>query len=214
MKANLLNINTNGNKKLVNNSDTRFFIWNIPAIITCPYATERCKKSCYAIKPERIYPSAKSSRYANLNDSMSPDFASRMIETIEYHMNRPSIKGKNIIFRIHESGDFYNVTYLKAWVEIAKRFPMITFMAYTKSVKFVSIVDSIPDNMVIRYSVWDDTKPEEVELASKLGLPIYTAVEKNFDFVGNNYSKCDCSDCANCGKCWDKSNKAIACVIH
>ena len=35
-----LNVNINGNKKLINTATVRFMIWNIPAVVTCPFATE------------------------------------------------------------------------------------------------------------------------------------------------------------------------------
>ena len=41
-----------GNAKLKPTGAVKYLIWNIPAIKTCPYATEHCKKACYAIKAE------------------------------------------------------------------------------------------------------------------------------------------------------------------
>lgn len=84
-KTNLLNVNVNGNKKLVNNDKVRYIIWNLPAIKTCPFATEHCKKACYACKAERMYPSVTPSREKNYNDSLKDDFSVRMIETIAYY---------------------------------------------------------------------------------------------------------------------------------
>jgi hypothetical protein len=43
--------------------------------------------------------------------------------------------------RIHESGDFYNGEYLKAWMEVARRMPNIQFYAYTKSVPYVKAME-------------------------------------------------------------------------
>lgn len=44
-KAECLNVITKGNKKLINNDKVRWMIWNLPAITTCPFATDHCKKS-------------------------------------------------------------------------------------------------------------------------------------------------------------------------
>ena len=78
-----LNVNINGNKKLVNTSSVRFMIWNLPAVVTCPFATEHCKHFCYARKAERVYPQVLPAREKNLKDSMEEDFVANMIYTIE-----------------------------------------------------------------------------------------------------------------------------------
>lgn len=216
VKGVLLNINTKGNMKLINKENEVFYIWNIPAIMTCPYATEHCKASCYAMKAERIYPSVKVSRLANFEASKSDNFVANMIYTILKESEKTP--DKKIVFRIHESGDFYNLEYAKKWLLISKYFEVtkarnVVFMAYTKSVCYFLGLER-PSNMVLRFSVWDDTKPEQIEIASILGLPVYTAVAKGYDFVANNVVKCDCKDCMTCSKCWDASNEVIACTIH
>lgn len=52
MKKSELNQNisiTDRNNKSVSTDDIYFLTWNIPSIVTCPYATEMCKKKmfCY-----------------------------------------------------------------------------------------------------------------------------------------------------------------------
>ena len=221
MKNNgMLNVNTNGNKKLINNDSIRFMIWNLPAQVTCPFATEHCKAACYAKKAERVYPSVLPSRMANLEDSKREDFVNRMIQTICKLLDSKSFAGKKAYFRIHESGDFYNKEYAVKWLTIARWFnrhsdkygDRIQFLAYTKSVRFF-VGEAIPDNFVIRYSIWDDTKEEEKSIAKKMNLPIYTAVDKFNDSITEN-QRCECVDCAKCGKCYFNDNKWIACEIH
>ena len=214
-----LNVNTKGNKKLINNNLVRFMIWNLPSIITCPYATENCKKLCYAKKAETVYPSVKPSRQSNFEASRQSDFVANMIYTIETLGHGKGYKGKKIVFRIHESGDFYNKAYTKAWLEIAEHFVNsdldIVFMAYTKSFVYFE-GETIPNNMVVRGSVWDDTTTAQLEMIAKLNLPIYTAFKavEMAEALANGYTKCDCKDCANCGKCWDRSIEKLACEIH
>ena len=129
-----------GNMKLKPDANTKYLIWSIPAIITCPFATEHCKKACYAIKAERCYPSAKASRAEHLEISKADDFVGRMIFTIEANLSRPGYKAaKRVVVRIHESGDFYSAEYAEKWLEIADHFKAdkrVVFMAYTKSVDF------------------------------------------------------------------------------
>ena len=121
------------NKKLVPNHLTAFIIWNLPAKITCPYATDHCKKCCYAVKSEVAYPDVIPSRQKHLLESKQDDFTTKMIYTI---LKIASGTNKSeIIVRIHESGDFYNKYYAMKWLEIARACSIdkrIKFMAYTK----------------------------------------------------------------------------------
>jgi hypothetical protein len=41
-----------------------------------------------------------------------------MIYTIEKRLNSKAFNGRKAIFRIHESGDFYNVGYTRKWIDL------------------------------------------------------------------------------------------------
>lgn len=206
----LLNVSRQ-NKKLVPNKETAFIIWNLPAVITCPYRTKECEIFCYATKAEKAYPTCLPSRERNLAESKKAEFAANMTETILQIAK--GTKKKNIIVRIHESGDFYNQSYVNAWLEImdnCKADKRIKFIAYTKSFKFFDGV-KLPKNFSLRASIWSDTKPEQLEIVKRNNWNIYTAVE-SFK-VGDSFTRCRCKDCATCGKCW-KNYKDIRCEIH
>ncbi len=113
-------------------------------------------------------------------------------------------KIKSEYIRVHESGDFYNSDYKKKWFEIMQRFPEKKFLAYTKNCSWKW--EDIPKNLILRCSIWPDTKPKnkESELIkayaydpSGVKMPQYSfngAVEcpalKNKDIK--------CSDCKMC----------------
>ena len=203
-----------GNSKLVPNKNTKFLIWNLPSKITCPYATAHCKQFCYAIKSETAYPTVLPSRLRHLERSRADDFTDRMIYTIESYLLKPSYQdAKKVIVRIHESGDFYNQAYATKWMRIAEHFKRnkkVVFMAYTKSVRYFTSAD-IPNNMIVRFSIWDDTNADDIRTAEGLSLPTYSAVDKFTTEPPQN--RCRCKDCATCGKCWSKT-KTIICEIH
>ena len=210
------------NKKLIPNAETKFLIFNLPSIITCPFATDLCRFFCYAKKAEQAYPTCMPSRLKHFEESKADDFVIRMIFTIKAYLTKPSYKNaKKIIVRIHESGDFYNQVYANKWVEIAEHFKTdkrIVFMAYTKSLVFFcnsiysDIRKPIPKNMIIRFSIWDDTQFGLIALNNYWGFPTYSAVEK-FTKDIKSQNRCLCRDCAKCGKCWSKTNRII-CEIH
>jgi hypothetical protein len=224
MKNNEIYLST-GNKKLKNNENTRFLIWNIPACKTCPFATEHCKKFCYAKKAERVYPNVLPCRENNFEMSLQADFVEKMIAAIEKKLKSKAHAGKLTLFRIHESGDFYNLEYTKKWVDICKHFEnddRIIFLAYTKSLPYFEKLGynttDFPKNFVVRSSVWDDTKEKMLKLTKALEMPIYTAYTPNDlekqKAADKTFVFCDCVDCGKCKACYFNQYKNIGCLIH
>lgn len=209
---------SHGNKKLKSNDKVAFLIWNLPAIMTCPYATENCKRYCYARKAEKQYPDCLKSRQDHFEISRQENFVDRMIYTIDTELMRKSNKTRKIVFRIHESGDFYNKEYVAKWLQIMnhyKKEKRIVFVAYTKSVRFFDGID-LPANFRLLASVWSDTKEENLEIIKRNNFRIYTAFneEDMKQARKDGYTVCRCKDCATCGKCWNKKVQDIACEIH
>jgi hypothetical protein len=207
---------SNGNLKLRSDAKNHFLIWNLPAIKTCLWRTALCEKFCYAKKAETLYRDVLPCREQNLEESYKDTFVKDMIDHIRWNISRKALAGKKVWFRIHESGDFYSLEYLKKWISIAEQFPGVTFLAYTKAVRLVAQLDYIPENFVIRYSVWEDTKQEELQLAYNLGMPIYTAFKKeelDRKIEQEEYTKCHC-DCQKCKMCYTVRNMKLAVEIH
>lgn len=212
---------SNGNLKLKADKNTKYIVWNLPAVVTCPYATEHCKKFCYARKAEKAYPGCLDSRKRNFAESLRADFAHNMVETISELCDKKSYKNaKRVVVRIHESGDFYNENYANKWLEIARLiadrgYKNVVFMAYTKSLPYFENKD-IPANFRIRASVWDDTKPELLDMSEK--YPIYTAYSREemveLQANGIQFFECKCENCSTCNQCWSDTHKLIVVEIH
>ena len=212
-----------GNKKLAADSKIAFVIFSLPAVLTCPGATVECMKNCYARRDERFL-KTRMSRLINLMISKQPDFETVLENAIKKTIYtrkgnlRKRFIGKEIVFRIHESGDFYNDTYMKAWFHVAARFPDITFFTYTKSFKIYERCHTEqPDNFTVRASIWSDTSIEELLIINRLHMPIYTA----YDAAGvaaaieNGASRCTCESCTACKcACARHENKEIVTEIH
>lgn len=199
------------NKKLVPSVDTAFIIWNIPAVYTCPFATEACITDCYARKAEIAYKQVLPARVENYLMSRRADFVELMTNDI-LKIARGTKKA-HIVVRIHESGDFYSKAYAEKWLQImenCKTDKRIRFIAYTKSYPYFDGV-KLPKNFSLRFSVWHDTTPAALAAQKKNNWNIYTAVPK-FE-KGDNFSRCRCKDCATCKHCW-QNYKDIRCEIH
>lgn len=149
--------------------------FDVPAGWTCPKAdicksmankeTGKIKRTgkflCFASKGEAYAPAARRLRWHNLleiNACRSGGDHAKIVELIQSSMPK-EIK----ILRIHSSGDFYCEEYFKAWVEIAKNNPHITFFGYTKELDYVLFEK--PSNFVLQYS-WggkDDLRLLEIK---------------------------------------------------
>lgn len=211
-----------GNKKLAPSTKVRYMIFNLPAMVTCPFATESCKKACYAKKAERCYPSVLPARERNLKSAESETFVADMIKAVDGMMKSPSYsKAKHVIFRIHESGDFYSPEYVKKWERIIDHFKHVKklrFVAYTKSIAFFRENNYWRDmeNVTLIHSIWNDTTKDVVLEIVSNNLKYYTAVES---FTGNGIpekERCHCKNCSTCFKCFTNNTvyNNLYCEIH
>ena len=141
-----------GNHKLSKD----ILVFNLNRGETCPGQSPWCNKHCYDKKSYR-YPAVKPARDRNLAATMSDDFVDRIVAEIKKIRKTP-VCG----VRIHGSGDFYSAGYLHKWYEIARQCPDIRFKANTRS--WMLPFNGKPDNLKLRYSVDESTKPGTIVL--------------------------------------------------
>ena len=184
-----------GNKKLPYNT----LIFNIPAVLTCPFKTSFCAAKCYALKAERLYRNTRQARKNNYTMSRLDSFAEDIISAI----HGINLKLPNLIknFRIHESGDFYNQSYFNQWQSVAREFPEIQFYAYTKSF-FLNFEDKAPNLILI--ASFDQT-------TSLKHLTYYEANKKYFDktfsIVEKTVAASCIQDCTQCNLCFTNTGR-------
>ena len=163
---NLLKL-SKGNAKLSNDT----LILSISAGITCP-GSNNCKAwvtlkddkrvlnrgsesmfTCFAASEELRYPNVFNSRKYNYN-LINSYVVKKDINGLTHLINESiQAKKKNINkFRIHESGDFFNIIYLKAFINVARLNKDIKFYCYSKSLDLFMKV-FLPNNfyMVASY---------------------------------------------------------------
>ena len=156
-----------GNAKL--SKDT--LILSISAGITCP-GSNACKAwitlkgskrvlnrgneslfTCFAASEELRYPNVFKSRKYNF-DLINSYVIKKDLKGLTDLINKSIQANRNNItkVRIHESGDFFNILYLKAWLNVAKLNKDLKFYCYSKSLDFFLEV-LLPNNfyMVASY---------------------------------------------------------------
>ena len=175
-----------GNRKLPKET----WIFNLPAIKSCPGSTKECRQWCYARKAERMYPQVLPFREKNFKLSKNPFFYNNLIMCIVKARKKP----KQI--RIHESGDFYSQKYFDQWRTVANTYPSIIFYGYTKN--FNLDLSMKPNNMILLAS--DDNKKYTISQLKKMGFDGYARVS---DKIKKNEFLCKGS-CKICNYCYKK----------
>jgi hypothetical protein len=160
-----------GNAKL--NKGT--LIFNLPAGRTCPGAlfckafavvdpiTQRrtiqdgpqTQFRCFAATSEAQYDGPFYARARNLSTiaeylQVGVDHAADQINVALQHHRTRKVK----LVRIHESGDFYSLAYLQAWVKVAQANPDLKFYCYSKSLHIFQEfgVANLPENFYLTAS--------------------------------------------------------------
>lgn len=110
-----------GNQKL----GPALWSWNLPVVKTCPGASPLCLELCYAQRAHFLLQNVQDAHWHNLEIAEDKDFVSWMTSTLRHNMVQ--------VLRVHCSGDFYSVEYVRRWCEIVRRSPRTTFFAYTRS---------------------------------------------------------------------------------
>jgi hypothetical protein len=116
------------------------FVFSLPAALTCPGATPACLSGCYARRGRYRFGGVRASLLKNWAASKDPFFAEKLIAEIrERHAQ---------VVRIHSSGDFYDLTYIRRWARVIRNCPATTFYAYTRSWRLSGLRAAIEELLV------------------------------------------------------------------
>lgn len=126
---------------------------NFKVVRTCPKAGE-CSKFCYAARGGYIqFPASSLAASRIVNYLMNDDEGFKKQLISELNAAQQKVKGKQVVLRWHDSGDFISENYLRMAYEIAKETPEVLHYAYTKQVPLVKQLLTIqPENFVFNFS--------------------------------------------------------------
>ena len=225
-----------GNGKLLDYYDDGNKVWyryaqfNTRAIIDCPFRSAGCERICYATKGNHTKPSVKGSRIHSAEESRRQDFSDAVVYTVRVEKKSKRYKDAVMLIRIHESGDFYSVQYLRKWVKAWAELEHedgVQFVFYTKSFPFFlmltddekAIINRMLSSgkLAINLSIDDTTNPEQKIaylkcIATFPKANTYICTEHVEDVEHDNV--CDCADCAKCGTCNRGTGKKTVVKIH
>lgn len=185
--------------------------------IVCPGASKVCAAVCYAKGYRFRAPTVRLGYQRNYLASLSPEFASDLIEQI-LKLQRKNRKaygdGYVQVVRMHVSGDFHSVLYVLKWLKVVQALPDVRFYAYTRSWTIPEVMPSLErlralPNMQLFASV-DESMPMPPE-----GWRVaYMETDKRFrgmeclEQIGKK------PDCKACGYCFLKSAGNVKFLLH
>jgi hypothetical protein len=201
--------------------------FNMTPLSSCTGSTKLCRKYCYARQSLSYSLASKLSWHCNHVAAVEyPSevelYVSQWIESnMDIDGGQPK---KPSLFRLHSSGDFISRDYLEMWYRIARDFPEIKFLAFTKN--FTLDYSGKPDNMVIMFSVFPDSDIDSIptDYGYKLSFavfpdrfPAYQYNDSTRAVIDDQRQTVPCAgDCRICGICWDIDtiDKNVRFAIH
>lgn len=111
------------------------YTWSLPAVLTCPGATDICLSVCYARMLMRLRENVRAAWFRCLALTRHPMFAEALRIAL-------SILPAGQI-RIHVSGDFYSARYFLAWSRAVELNPHLAPFAFTRSWRVPSVMAAI-----------------------------------------------------------------------
>lgn len=155
-----MNYMSEANRKYQKHYNRRkFLMFGLPAhksasgLITCPGAG-KCLIGCYA--QQGWYRSWKVKRLQERRLRLTFK-GEKFVQAINQEIQRRKPK----VVRIHDSGDFYDISYLERWVRICFMNPAVTFFTYSKMAPIIKAAQKtgpMPSNLFIVLSeggIWD-----------------------------------------------------------
>lgn len=180
---------------------------SLPPVVTCA-AGVPCAAKCYAAKLCRIYPTVKNAYARNLEIFQnSPD---------HYFLQLNAAIAVSRFFRLHVSGDFPTLEYVREVLRIARNNAHCQIMAFAKRYTWVNALidagEEIPENLHIIFSGWGG-----YAVPNPHNLPMSQVIFKG-ESPAENWKVCggNCAECATtCGGCWAlKRGETVAFYEH
>ena len=198
--------------------------WSLPAHEACPRANGTICDSCYAAKGCYRYSTtrnAQATRFTWTVQSMRTD--SSRAEWIALMVN--AIQGTGAkYFRVHDSGDLFNVVYAQCWLDVCRQLAHVKFWIPTRAwqqpagplpvfdplLEILRQLASLP-NVTVRPSAlnFGDRAPvvSGLHAGSTADMPdVFRARQCPAYAQGGN--------CGDCRACWEEKNTPIAYCRH
>jgi hypothetical protein len=198
--------------------------WSLPAHRACPRANGTICDSCYAGKGCYQYPSTRNAqdlRFRWTVESMrAPAGRGQWIQ----HMVDAIAETGCEYFRVHDSGDMFNVAYTQCWLEVCRMLPEVRFWIPTRAWQTPKSVLPVFDpllnvlrqlaqlpNVTVRPSAlnFGDNAPQVdgLHAGSTAAMPDVFCARQCPAYAQGGH-------CGDCRSCWDAKDTPISYCKH
>lgn len=193
-------IMSKGNRKL---GKRKIANVSLTPIESCAGCFEHCGKTCYSLKAYRMYKETREAWDHNLAQATHDPQA--YFKEIHLALN----KYTKDFFRWHVAGDIINPRYFKGMIQVARDFPEIKFLVFTKQYQIVNHSRmKIPGNLTIVFSAWPG-----MPIVNPKGYPVAFMQDGNETRVTPGAIECP-GLCEDCGACWSLPSLKKDVVFH
>lgn len=144
------------------------------AAFSCPGQTSVCGSVCYAGKLERVYKGVSDvlmHNYTLLKDADYDDMVVMLSAMMIDFVKECDKWGAPKAFRIHWDGDFFSLTYVRAWITVIAAFPDVQFWAYTRWVPAgASLAQANLPNLALYFSADAENMKQAEALRDYCGI--------------------------------------------
>ena len=172
-----------------------------------------CKKGCYCLKGRQQFAQILGGYHRNLRlwNESHKSFKLQLTNVLD--------KAPQKKFRWFDAGDIPDADFLDMMFVVARKYPEISFLSYTKKYDMVNEYlnhHRLPKNLCIRFSMWD--KSWDVPNPHNLPLSYVNFKDttrnpdipkKAFKCPGTGKTTCD-----KCGVCFNKNVKSVVFNQH
>lgn len=195
------------------------FVWNLPAVITCPGASTWCLQHCYnADVRENVFPIKTWAQnwWVVINE---PE---RLLDTI---LKQLALAERPCAVRLHSSGDFFSEEYIELWIRLIATATDTKFWGYTRSWIKPDLQPSLNrlkslENMEL-FASWDASMGEKQPEGDWRRAFVYTDLSLADAHYRANRKALICPEqigrvpnCASCGFCIRHINKDVLFYFH
>jgi len=166
---------------------------SLPPGVTCSEeARKTCLKECYIMKAFRMYKQTRAAYRRNLKiyQRNPSDFFGQLEKFLEKRQPR--------FFRFFVGGDFPDQPFVNMSLQLARKFPNVKFLAFTKRYHFD--FGNKPDNFAVVLSMWPGMK-DDVRLGS-VNFPRAWMQDGTETRIPKSAIECH-GGCSTCGMCWN-----------
>ena len=164
---------------------------SLPPVLTCNKKAPCTVKGCYA-KSLRRFPGVVRLWESNWRQWQERPltYESQISEYLDTH--------ELSLFRWHTSGDIPDADYWQMMLRIARKFPWVNFLAFTKQHDLIK--GRVPDNLAVVLSAWNDFHIP-VKLRRRFRVAWMRDPKNPDPRIPKNALKCP-GNCESCGLCW------------